>query len=120
MTRSLPSEGTGPRLDLFEYFEGQTRAWGVFQSRGGDVKRQFTVDIHGTVEGDLLTLEEDFVYADGETSRRVWRIRRLDEHRYEGEAADVIGKASGLSFGQGAKPTIAVFRSSASIESNKS
>jgi len=91
---------TEPALDLFEYFEGDTRAWGIFQSRSGEIKRQFTVDIRGTVNGDLLTLEEDFVYADGEKSRRVWRIRRLDEHRYEGEADDVVGKASALSYGQ--------------------
>jgi hypothetical protein len=89
-----------PVLDLFAYFEGNTRAWGIFQSRSGEVKRQFTVDIQGTVDGDVLTLEEDFVYADGETSRRVWRIRRLDEHRYEGEAEDVVGKAAGVSYGQ--------------------
>lgn len=92
--------GTSPPLDLFAYFSGETRAWGIFQTRAGALKRQFTVDIRGHVEGDELTLDEDFVYADGETSRRTWRIRRIDGHRYEGRAADVVGIAVGSAYGQ--------------------
>ncbi len=93
-------EGTTPRLDLFEYFAGESRAWGIFQGRSGELKRQFTVDIRGEVEGDRLTLTEDFVYADGETQQRIWRVSRLDEHRYEGRAEDVIGVAEGVAYGQ--------------------
>jgi len=88
-------EDTRPRLDLFEYFEGQTRAWGMFQGRDGSLKRRFVVAIRGEVEGDLLTLTEDFEYADGEIQRRIWRIRRVDEHRYTGTAEDVVGEAVG-------------------------
>jgi hypothetical protein len=93
-------EGTTPRFDLFDYFAGDTRAWGIFESRSGELKRQFTVDIRGEVEGNLLTLTEDFVYADGETEQRIWRITRLDEHRFEGRADDVVGTANGLAYGQ--------------------
>lgn len=93
-------EGTTPQLDLFEYFRGPTKAWGIFQDRAGSLKRQFTVDIEGTVEGDLLTLVEDFVYADGEESQRIWRITRLDENRFEGRADDVVGVAEGVAYGQ--------------------
>ena len=92
-------EGTQPRLELFDYFAGNTRAWGIFQDRSGNLQRQFTVDIRGEVEGDELTLTEDFVYADGETQQRIWRIRRVDEHRYEGRADDVVGTATGLAYG---------------------
>ena len=53
-------------VDLFEYFSGQSRAWGLFEDRFGKVRRQFSVDIEGRVSGDTLTLEEDFVYDDGE------------------------------------------------------
>ena len=93
-------EGTEPHLDLFAYFEGKTRAWGIFQDRSGDLKRQFRVDIKGEIEGENLTLTEDFVYADGEVQQRIWRIRRLDPHRYEGSADDVVGGATGLAYGQ--------------------
>lgn len=90
---------TRPTLDLFDYFDGKTRAWGMFQGRNGDLKRRFTVDISGEVEGDVLTLTEDFIYSDGEVAQRVWRIRRIDRHRYVGEADDVVGEASGNAYG---------------------
>ena len=93
-------EGTEPKLDLFDYFAGDTRAWGIFQDRSGNLQRQFTVDIRGEVVGEELTLTEDFEYADGEVQQRIWRIRRIDEHRYEGRADDVVGNASGLAYGQ--------------------
>lgn len=93
-------EGTEPHLDLFAYFQGETRAWGIFQDRSGGLKRQFSVDIRGEVAGDALTLTEDFVYADGEIQQRIWRIRRVDQHRYEGRADDVVGIATGLAYGQ--------------------
>ncbi len=88
-----------PKLDLFDYFAGQTQAWGLFEDRFGTVRRQFTVDITGTIDGDTLTLDEDFLYADGEKDKRVWVIRRLGEGQYEGTAADVIGTAAGISAG---------------------
>jgi len=90
---------TRPRFDLFDYFEGHTRAWGIFQGRNGELKRQFTVDIHGEVEGDRLTLTEDFVYADGERSQRIWRVQRESPQRYRGEAGDVVGTATGQAYG---------------------
>ena len=40
---------TTPRFDVMSYFLGESRAWGIFQDRSGQVRRQFTVDIdsHG-------------------------------------------------------------------------
>ena len=91
--------GIEPRFRLEEYFEGQTRAWGLFQDRFGNVRRQFVVDIQGRVEADGITLVEDFVYSDGETEQRVWTIRRTGEHTYEGDAAGVVGTARGAAYG---------------------
>ncbi|MGV6827698.1 MAG: DUF3833 domain-containing protein [bacterium] len=88
-----------PAFDLFEYFEGDTRAWGIFQSRSGELKRQFTVDIRGTIKGKELTLVEDFLYADGEVSQRVWIIESLGDGAYRGRAEDVVGAAEGVSAG---------------------
>jgi hypothetical protein len=91
--------GTSPEFRLEEYFDGDVTAWGMFQSRSGEVKRRFTVDITGTVEGNRITLDERFTYADGETDRRVWEIERIDEHTYEGTAGDVVGTATGKRYG---------------------
>lgn len=90
---------TEPRLDLFEFFSGQTRAWGMFQDRFGNLKRRFVVDIQGTVQGEELLLEEHFRYDDGEQQERIWRIRRLDENHFSGTAADVVGEAQGVAYG---------------------
>lgn len=91
---------TRPLLDLEAYFDGPVRAWGLFQDRFGRVHRPFTVEIQGRLEEGTLILEEDFFFADGETDRRVWHLRRLDAHTYEGRADDVEGVAQGRLFGQ--------------------
>jgi len=90
---------TEPRLVLEEYFAGRTRAWGLFEDRFGDVRRQFTVDITGTWDGTTLVLDESFLYDDGERDRRVWTITKVGEHAYTGRAADVVGEASGEAYG---------------------
>ncbi|HHX05505.1 MAG TPA: DUF3833 domain-containing protein [Pseudomonas sp.] len=90
---------TQPQLDLFTYFAGQTQAYGQFQDRSGVVKRRFKVAITGTLNDDVLTLDERFVYDDGEKEQRVWLIKRLGDNLYSGTAGDVIGEAVGHSAG---------------------
>lgn len=85
-----------PQLDLFSYFQGQTRGWGMVQDRQGRVSRQFVVDIDGRVDenGDLR-LSEEFSWSDGEKSTRVWLISRTPDGELSGTAGDVVGKAAG-------------------------
>lgn len=84
-----------PVLDLATYFNGNLDAWGIVRNRSGKVVKRFRVDMTGTWQGNNGTLEEDFTYADGSKSRRVWRITKLDAFNYRGTAADVIGEAIG-------------------------
>lgn len=88
-----------PRLLLEEYFEGNTRAWGLFEDRFGNVQRQFIVDIEGSWDGSTLTLDEDFVYNDGETENRVWKITKNGDNSYSGSTQQSIGEAFGTSSG---------------------
>ena len=88
-----------PLLRIEDYFVGQTRAWGIFEDRFGNLRRQFVVDIQGSWDGESLVLDERFRYSDGESDRRVWTIKKIDEHRYEGRADDVIGTAIGEAYG---------------------
>ena len=88
-----------PRLDIADYFTGTTRAWGMVQDYSGEVQRRFTVTIEGTVEDDTLTLDEAFVFADGETDRRIWRFEQVDEHRWVGNANDVEGTVEARQYG---------------------
>jgi hypothetical protein len=85
-----------PRLDLREFFNGRLDAWGIFQDRSGKVVRRFTVVMNCYWEGDVGTLEEDFIYSDGTKERRVWTLRRVAPDRYVGTAGDVIGEAQGV------------------------
>ena len=68
----------GPAFLLEEFFEGKTRARGLFEDRGGNVRRQFVVDITGQWDGKTLTLTEDFRYSDGETETRQWKIKKTN------------------------------------------
>lgn len=89
-----------PQLDLFSYFTGHTRGWGIVQDRKGSLTRQFTVDIEGTVSDDgKLTLYEEFIYNDGEESTRTWIISKTADHSYTGTAEDILKPADGLIYG---------------------
>ncbi len=88
-------EGQEPEFRLEEYFLGPTKAWGWFEDRFGKIQRRFVVDMTGTVEEATLILDEDFVYDDGETENRVWRIQILGDGRYSGTTNGVIGSAEG-------------------------
>ena len=91
---------TTPKLVIEDYFAGNTRAWGIVVKRSGEISRQFTVDLNGTLDGKVLTLDEHFLYSDGKKQQRIWRITKLDEHTYEGRADDVVGIARGKQYGQ--------------------
>lgn len=80
-----------PKLDIFTWFQGKTEAWGMVQDRSGKQIRRFHVEIAGDVIGDTLTLNEHFVYDDGEKQQRVWHIRRVGNDRYEGTAGILKG-----------------------------
>ncbi len=88
-----------PRFVLEDYFQGTTHATGIFVDRFGNLRRQFVVKIEGSWDGKHLTLDEDFSYSDGEKQRRIWRITKIDEHTYEGRADDVVGVATGKTYG---------------------
>ena len=88
-----------PKLDLFNFFEGKTIAYGIFEDRFGNLKRQFRVNIDGKINNQTLTLDEDFLYDDGEQAKRIWKIEKKTDNTqkvtYEGKADDIEGKASG-------------------------
>lgn len=95
-TQDIAQFADAPRtLVLEEYFAGETTAYGIFEDRFGKVRRTFKVDITGTVENGVLTLDERFIYDDGERDTRVWTIDILGGGNYRGTAGDVPGYATG-------------------------
>ena len=88
-----------PLLELDRYFNGRVRAHGIFQKRGGEVVRRFTVVMDCHWEGNQGVLDEAFSYSDGSTQRRVWRLTKHADGRYTGRADDVVGEAKGQESG---------------------
>jgi Protein of unknown function (DUF3833) len=91
--------GAEPRFEPEKFFEGPTRSWGVIESRSGRPKSRFRTEMMGRREGSDLVITQDFTFEDGHKQQRVWRVRRIDDHRYEATANDVVGVSHGLAYG---------------------
>jgi hypothetical protein len=81
-----------PQFNPKEFFNGNLTAHGVVQNRAGKVTRSFTADITAYWKDGIGTLEEDFVFDDGEEQRRVWTLTPNGENQYIGTAGDVVGE----------------------------
>lgn len=84
--------GRVPQLQLETFFSGDLTAHGVVKNRAGKVIRYFNADIKAYWDGSVGTLEEDFIFDDGEKQRRVWTLVRQADDSYIGTAGDVIGE----------------------------
>ena len=87
-------EKNQPRLIAESFFDGQLRADGILKNRSSRVIRYFTADIKAYWQDGVGTLEEDFVFDDGEKQRRVWTLTPNGDNRYIGTAGDVIGESA--------------------------
>lgn len=92
-------KGAGPELVLEDYFQGKTKAWGIFEDRFGNLRREFEVEIDGKWDGKTLTLVEEFSYSDGETEVRTWVITKTGEKTYTGTTNDIVSLAQGEAAG---------------------
>ena len=88
-----------PTLVLERFFDGPLKGWGTVQDRSGKVLRRFVVDIDARWAGSTGTLDEHFVFDDGERQRRVWTLTRQPDGSYTGRAHDVVGEAQGRGAG---------------------
>ena len=80
-----------PALDPEAFFDGELLATGVVKDRSGRVIRRFTAEIDASWTGGVGTLDEDFVFDDGSTDKRVWRLEPQGQGRYSATAGDVVG-----------------------------
>ena len=88
-------EKAQPALDLVQYFEGKTDAWGMFQKRNGEVVKRFHVEITGTRRNGQFVLDEQFKYSDGTKQQRIWTLTQAADGTWQGTADDVKGTAIG-------------------------
>lgn len=85
-----------PTFEPESYFAGRLGAYGVFVDRFGSIQRQFEVVVEGQKTDTGFSLDEYFLYDDGEREERRWDVTALGNGRYEGRCRDVIGVARGV------------------------
>ena len=85
-------------MNVKEYFDGHIKAWGIERNWRGKVSR-FDINMDGEWKNDQGILTQHFSYYDGKKQKRVWKVKKVGENHYAGEADDVIGKSSGNSNG---------------------
>jgi hypothetical protein len=88
-----------PVLDIRQYLNGPVTAHGIIFDWKGKASRHFRADIIGKWQGNIGTLEEQFVFSDGQKQQRTWTIRFNDDHFFTATAGDVIGIAEGSQHG---------------------
>ena len=74
-----------------DFFNGALTAHGVVKDFSGTAIRHFNADIMGCWSDGVGTLDESFVFDDGEQQTRIWTLTPSGNQTYIGTAGDVIG-----------------------------
>jgi len=86
--------GTQPAFVPETYFNGPMTAYGIIKDRRGRIASRFKGKLVGSWDANGVgTLDEKFVYADGDTQTRVWTFTPAGKNRYIGTAGDIVGDA---------------------------
>lgn len=92
-------KNTTPDLVLEDFFNGELVAYGMVLDRSGKLTRRFTVKLEAYWNNNKGTINEWFVFDDGEKSTRTWQLIKQTDNIYTGTANDVIGTAKGQTNG---------------------
>lgn len=80
-----------PVFDPHNFFNGRLWARGIVKNRSGEVIRTFDATLRGHwSDHDVGTLDERFVYNDGEVQTRHWTFTPLKDGGYRATAGDVV------------------------------
>lgn len=88
-----------PVFDPMAFFSGRTSSSGVQENRAGVPVKRVTTQTIGRREGDFLLMEQELQVGEGKPQHRSWKMRRIDAHRYEATANDIIGVVQGEAYG---------------------
>lgn len=77
-----------------EYFNGKMTAYGLVKNRSGEIIRTFKGELIGSWdENGIGTLDEKFIYDDGEKLSRVWKLVPTGDKSFDATAGDIVGTA---------------------------
>lgn len=92
--------GQQPPLDMVKYLTGHTTAWGMAQSRSGEVVRRFRIEMIGVPAGaNAVQVREHDIYSDGKTEDHDWLIRDAGPHEVVATSDQIVGEATGDQYG---------------------
>ncbi|MDA8555163.1 DUF3833 domain-containing protein [Luminiphilus sp.] len=77
-----------------DFFNGALSAHGVVKDFSGTAIRHFNADIIACWSEGVGTLNELFIFDDGEQQTRIWTLTPSGDQTYIGTAGDVIGAGS--------------------------
>ena len=85
---------TKPEFVPQEYFNGKLRAYGIVKDRSGKIIRSFKGEMIGSWDKNGVgTLDEFFVYDDGEEMKRVWTLKPIENKKFIATADDIVGES---------------------------
>jgi hypothetical protein len=75
---------------LEDFFDGQLSAHGIVKNRSGELTRYFNVEITASWdEKGVGTLDEHFIFDDGEKQQRIWTLSKQADGSFLARANDV-------------------------------
>lgn len=93
-------DDTKPEFIPQVYFNGPMTAYGLVKDRSGKIIRRFKGTLIGSWDAHGVgTLDESFVYDDGEVQKRVWTLKPNGDKRFIGTAGDIVGEAEMIANG---------------------
>ena len=85
---------TKPEFVPQDYFNGKLRAYGIVKDRSGKIIRSFKGEMIGSWDKNGVgTLDEFFVYDDGEEMKRVWTLKPIENKKFIATANDIVGES---------------------------
>lgn len=91
---------TKPEFVPQDYFNGKLRAYGIVKDRSGKIIRSFKGEMIGSWDKNGVgTLDEFFVYDDGEEMKRVWTLKPIENKKFIATADDIVGESSMIANG---------------------
>ena len=80
-----------PEFAPRDFFQGKLSAHGILKNRSGEVTRTFNATIDAHWKDNIGTLDERFVFDDGEVQYRTWTLTPQPDSSYRATAGDVVG-----------------------------
>ena len=87
----MPDAALPVTLVLENFFFGPIRAEGSFVNAWSRSRRGIVIDMVPAWDGKVLSLDERFVYSDGEEDHKVWRLEKTGPGTYAGTREDMLG-----------------------------